>query len=185
MIQKTYCSVKSIEGTAMRLLRERYLIVLMIFAVPYAAALLLFRIYIDPYSSRGFFLFRVVVGTALTLTSLALVLAVVFRRPFARCISIGLVLGAALENRAFDYYATHGLLRFTPGTWVSEGWYPLTVPVERALIARGWGNIAEPPLLAVFAGMGRSGILCGVLLVTAVGWWRRLARIKQGTPPAV
>jgi hypothetical protein len=40
-------------------------------------------------------------------------------------------------------------------------------------------------LPATFAGMALSGILCGILFVTALRCWRRLAKIEQDAPPAV
>ncbi|MGO9462763.1 MAG: hypothetical protein ACLQIB_30270 [Isosphaeraceae bacterium] len=81
-----------------------------------------------------------------------------------------------------DYYTTHDLLRLTPGTWVPEGWYPLTVPVERALIERGWGSIAAPPLSAAFVGMALSGMLCGVVTLVVSTGLRRVTRSKQTEP---
>src|SRR5262249_2594934 len=44
---------------------------------------------------------------------------------------------------------------------------------ERALIERGWGSIASPPLAAIFAGMALSGILFGALLLTVNAGCRR------------
>ena len=105
---------------------------------------------------------------------LVLALALFFGRRSTRFFAIGFVLGATIENRALDYYITHDLVRLTPGSWVPDGWYPLTVPLERALIERGWTSIAVPPLFATFAGMALSGIFCGVLLlvITSKRSWR-------------
>ncbi len=169
----------------MRLRRAWFVIWAAVLSALYAAAIIVFRVYIDPYSSSRHFAFGVAIASALTLISLVLALAIVFGRWSERFFALGFVLGAALENRAVDYYATHDLLRLMPGTWVPEGCYPLTVPVERALIERGWGSIAAPPLSAGFVGMALSGILCGILLLVVNEGLRCAIWSTRTSPPAM
>jgi len=169
----------------MQWVRVRFLIWLTVLGALCAAVLLVFRVFIDPYSSWRHISFRAVIAVALTLMSLVLALAVVFGQRSARFFALGFVLGAAVENRALVYYAAHDLLRSTPGTWVPEGWYPLTVPLERALVERGWGSIAAPPLSAAFAGMALSGILCGLLLLIVSQQVRRVTKSERTERPAV
>jgi hypothetical protein len=163
----------------MRRRRVRFLIWLTAMGVLYAAALLAFRVYINPYSSWRHFAVGATMAVAFTLIMNLLTLALVLGRWSARCFALGFVLGAVLENTAMGYYTTHNLLRFIPGTWAPEGWYPLAVPLERVLIERGWQSIGAPPLSAAFAGMALSGILCGVLLMVVGESLRRVTKRKR------
>ena len=142
------------------------------------AVFLIFRVAIDPYNSWQHFISMVVTAHACMLVSLAAGLPIIFGRPPVRAFSIGFFLGAVLENRALVYFAAHDLLQLMPGTWLPEGWYPLTIPVERVFIVRGWGSPLTPNLSvsAHFVGMALSGILCGVLLMAAHACWRRVVR---------
>ena len=170
---------------AVRRLSTRILIWPAALVMLYAAAILVFRVYIDPYSSWRHFSFGVVISTALTLISGVLALVILFGPWSARFFALGFVLGAALENRAVAYCASHDLLHATPGTWMPEGWYPLTVPVQRALLERGWGSIAAPPLSAHFVGMAMSGALCGVLTLVVSERVRRGRGASQPSTRAV
>src|SRR4051812_25698994 len=85
-------------------------------AVLCSVALLGFRIYVDPYSSRWDFSLSAAISAALTSLSLLLALAFGFGRWSAKFFALGFVLGAAVENRALDYYAKHDLLRLTTVT---------------------------------------------------------------------
>jgi hypothetical protein len=147
----------------MRLRWLKWLIYLAVLAVLYAAVLLSLRVYVDPFSSSRAFSLKVVAGVTFTLISLALALAIILGRRACRLFAIGFVLGAALENRSMAYCTAHNLLRLNPGRFVPEGWYPLAVPIQRALIERGLGSIDAPPLWAVFCGMALSGIFSGVV----------------------
>ena len=166
----------------MRRLRVRLFIWPTGLVVLFAAELLVFRVSIDPYSSSWHFSVVAVSAVTFTLMSLVLALVLVFGRWSARFFALGFVVGAALENRALKYYATHDLLRLTPGTWTPKGWYPLGVPLQRLFFLRGWGSLAEASITPIFLGMVLSGAVCGVLLLVVCEWLRRAARIKRTEP---
>jgi hypothetical protein len=148
----------------------------------YAVVLIAFRVFIDPYSSWRHFLFGVAMAVAFTLFWVLPVFLVKIGTWSLRFIAIGLFLGAALENRALAYYASHDLLRLKTGTALPKGWYPLTVPVHRVLMERGWASMTASFLFAHFVGMALSGILCGVLVFIVGASWRRLAGNKRTAP---
>ena len=143
----------------------RFSICSMQVAMLVVAVLLGIRLFIDPHLYwRDLWL----------LPAIALVVALAWGTIFgpwpARFFALGFFLGYGFEFLALGYCLSHDLVRFAPGTGTPEGWYPLTVPVLRILISRGWGGTP-----AAIAGFVLSGAICGGLLLV-VG-----ERLRRGT----
>jgi hypothetical protein len=70
-----------------------------------------------------------------------------------------------------EYSLRHDLIHIAPRTSTPVGWYPFTLSVQRILIIRGWSSIAASRLLAGFAGMALSGIVCGGIAIFVGDMW--------------
>lgn len=153
-------------------------ILTILLAVISLAFLLGVRLYIDPrlyWRDLWSLLFCLAfTGTSFWLTAYA---------PWsARFFALGFVLGAEVEIMAGFYLSRHDMIRFTPGLWTPEGWYPLYLPVERLFIERGWASIAAAPVAPMFIGMALSGTLCGGLVLILWSGWRRKGMMARKRP---
>ena len=93
--------------------------------------------------------------------------------PLARVFALGTIVGLLIEWAAACYCVEHDLLRFTPDGLALEGWYPLSVPLQRSLVA--WGAISwYMILLSLLAGAILPGFLYGALTAVVYCLARRL-----------
>ena len=81
--------------------------------------------------------------------------------PDRRCV----VAGAAVEFFALGYYLDHDLIRYTPGIWTPEGWYPLSIPIERVVVTWGLLSLHKAFRWALLGGLAASGIVFGTGLL--------------------
>jgi hypothetical protein len=158
--------------------RTRKVILALLLAVFALAVLSGVRLSLEPRLYwRDLWLLLTIIGFSATFWWLA------SRAPrSARLFALGSVLGATLELTADHYYAAHNMPRFTPGSWTPKRFYPLSMPVHRLFIKRGWASIAEAPVTPIFVGMAMSGALCGGILFTLTSGWRRKAAIARCEP---
>ncbi len=96
----------------------------------------------------------------------AVMLLIVFGPRGGRLFGLGFVLGFVLENAVMTYFTSHGLVRFSTTNLEPLGWYPLEIPIERFILRNGLARAGAASVLATFAAMVVSGILCGALVLT-------------------
>jgi len=141
-------------------------------AVLALGVLLGIRLYIEPrlYWSD---LWPLLIAAAFQWT----VVWLVFSAPWsARVAGLGFVAGVIVEFAAMQYVVSNNLITWTWGTWTPEGWYPLSLPIERLLIHQGWSTNSKAPLVAQFSAMALSGAMGSMV---AFGMWWLLSRLQR------
>lgn len=108
--------------------------------------------------------------------ALPLILMLAGSRQFLIC-GIGYLLGAVCEFTALAIVIAADLVTFLPGTFAPQGWYPLTLPIERVLLTAGW---AETLMISLLLGIVTSGIIGALLSLLLLRAARRLMHRSDG-----
>jgi hypothetical protein len=147
-------------------LRPQFSILALLAAISIVAIVLGIRLYIDP---RLYWrdLWTLTVVVALSVTSTWLLCSA---PRSARVFAIAFAVGAVTELLALSCCLENDLVLFTAGAWTPEGWYPLSLPIERLFVNLRWKAALGTPLPGMFAGMVVSGAVFGVLALALLNW---------------